>query len=107
MKRQLVINFNKSNLCSGELLGHKFIVPCNPEEYLSFQYGKDKWKKPMKEKYFNFEAIFFFKYWTDEEWPYVVRWYNLFNGTFDPAKSLAETNQYAKVPYESLPQGTL
>jgi hypothetical protein len=40
-------------------------VPCNPEEYLSFQYGKDKWRHPKKDKYFNYDAIGFFKYWSN------------------------------------------
>ena len=98
----MIINFNESNLCSGELLGNKFIVPCNPEEYLSLQYGKDKWKLPLKEGYFNYNSINFYKEWTDDEWPNAVRWYNTV-GEVDVQKTLNDLNRNAKIPIKKLP----
>jgi hypothetical protein len=102
----LIIYFDETNICSAELLESKFIVPCNPEKYLSFQYG-NKWRMPLQNDYFNYGSIGFYKIWSDEEWPYVIRWYNMNNGSFDYAKSLRDTNNYAKVAYKELPSGTL
>ena len=102
----MIIYFDETNLCSAELLESKFIVPCNPEKYLSFQYG-NKWRMPLQKDYFNHGSIGFYKIWSDEEWPYVIRWYNMNNGLFDYAKSLRDTNNYAKVAYKELPSGTL
>ena len=105
--RQLILNFDETNLCSGELLDNKFIVPCNPEEYLSFQYGKDKWKIPTKSDYFNSESIKFLKTWSDEDWINVVRWYKyLDNGEFDHERSLEKTNKHLNKSIKTLPEGS-
>lgn len=105
--RQLVLKFDDSNLCSGELLENIFMVPCNPEEYLSFQYGEDKWRIPMKNHYFNYDSIGFYKFWPDDEWPYVVRWYDLKTGIFNEEKTLMAINKYMEKPITKLPEGFL
>ena len=88
-------------------MDNKFIVPCNPEEYLSFQYGKDKWRNPMKEKYFNYNAIGFLKFWTDKEWPHAVRWYDIRTGKLNFHKTLSTINQYLEIPIKTLPEDSL
>ena len=103
----MILYFNESNLCSGELFESKFMVPCNPETYLSHQYGKNKWRKPMKEKYFNYDSIGYFKTWPNDEWPYVIRWYDLKTGELDIEKSLWDINKYAETPVDTLPEGRL
>ncbi len=90
-------------MCSGELLDNKFIVPCNPEEYLSYQYGADRWRTPLQDQYFNYNSINFFKNWTDSEWPYCIRWYELETGEVDVAKTLSDLNKHVQVPYLTLP----
>lgn len=100
--RQYVINVNKSSLCSGELLGAKYIVPCNPEKYLSFQYGEEKWRNPMPVHYFNFKSIIRLPDWTDDEWPYVVRYYKK-NGDVDTITTLTVLNKNVNKSYTALP----
>lgn len=39
------------DLCTAELFGHKFMVPCDPVSYLNTQYGKEKWIVPMQSHY--------------------------------------------------------
>ena len=67
--------FNESNLCSAELLDNKFIVPCNPEDYLRMQYGYN-WSYALTNNYFNLKTFFFYKYWNEEEYPYSIRLYD-------------------------------
>ena len=83
------------------------MVPCNPEEYLSYQYGKDRWKIPMKDDYFNQGSIGYVKTWSDEDWINVTRWYKYMgSGEFDKEKSLKETNKFLDKPIESFPEGS-
>ena len=82
------------------------MVPCNPEEYLSFQYGKDKWKKRLIRDYFNHNSISFYKYWSDDEWPHVVRWYNFRTGELDFYRTILAINEHAKTHLKTLPNGT-
>jgi hypothetical protein len=105
--RQLIINFNESNLCSGELFESKFIVPCNPEEYLSFQYGKDKWRKPFKYGYFNMETFNDSKTWSDQDWPHVLKYYYRRDGKFSYDQTLDAINKFANPKYDSLPKDVL
>ena len=62
---------------------------------------------PLHKDYFNYGSIGFYKLWSDEDWPYIIRWYNIINGSFDYQKSLKDTNQHARVTLKSLPEGTL
>ena len=101
--QQLLLYFNESNLCSGELLGNKFIVPCNPEDYLSFQYGEKKWKQPLFEKYFNLKSIKHMKNWSDSLWPYVQRHYDFNNGELLTQLTLKRINEFAKPQISSIP----
>jgi hypothetical protein len=96
--------FNETNLCSGELLNNKFIVPCNPEFYLSKQYGEDRWKIPLTDKYFNYDSISFYKNWTNDEWPYAVRYYDLVTGDISVERTLEELNRHVDEPYTNLPE---
>ncbi len=61
----------------------------------------------MKDKYFNFDAIGFYKFWTDEEWPYVVRWYEIRTGKLNIKKTLQAINQYSDIRIDTLPEGSL
>ena len=33
-------------LCSAELLNHKFMIPCDPVNYLDKEYGSSRWQIP-------------------------------------------------------------
>ena len=100
--RQFITYFNETNICSGELLNNKFLVPCNPEYYLSQQYGEEKWRKPLVDGYFNGRSIKLFRNWTNDEWPYVVRWYKS-SGELDVNKTLNEINRFSTHQYAVLP----
>lgn len=81
------------NLCSAELFGYKFIVPCNPDRVLSINYGK-KWIDPVGNKEYKIHnrnqstAIIRKLY----ELPYSFRYY-LKNGTIDVIPSLEKINK--------------
>lgn len=52
-------------LCSAEMLNHKYQVPCDPILYLDTNYGKfPKWRKPTSE--YNWDNIRYNGKWTDE-----------------------------------------
>ncbi|CAF1482449.1 unnamed protein product [Adineta steineri] len=61
-------------LCSCDLFGHRFSIPCSPTDYLDGEYGKDKWKTPLKKDYvwtnINYHSV-----WNDISWMYAVRLY--------------------------------
>lgn len=58
--RQVFRSFNE--LCSAELFGTKFFIPCNPVDVLIDSYGKiDDWKQP-KRKGYKLNAINFRKW---------------------------------------------
>ena len=71
-------------------------MPCNPEEYLSSQYGENNWKKPLKNDYFNHNSIKYYKDWSDKEWPRVIKWYNIYTGEVDVNKTLYNLNRFSK-----------
>uniref|UniRef100_A0A183I901 Nucleotidyltransferase n=1 Tax=Soboliphyme baturini TaxID=241478 RepID=A0A183I901_9BILA len=66
-------------LCSAELLGELFYVPCNSLEFITTDYGSTWFKVFHTSKYVwhksgsNIKTV---GKWTDKEWPYV---YQLFN----------------------------
>lgn len=60
----------------------------------------------MKTDYFNYESINLYKFWSDQDWPYVIRWYDLKTGVFDYKKSLNETNKHSNITYKFLPKGS-
>lgn len=61
-------------LCSCDLFGHRFSIPCSPVEYLDAEYGKDKWKSPM-EKNYTWVNMKYHSSWNDISWMYAVRLY--------------------------------
>lgn len=64
-------------LCSGEIYGKKFLVPCDPVGYLNFEYGKEEnWIKPKKSNYTWSNLDSKMTYWSREQWPYAIRFYD-------------------------------
>ncbi|CAF1246082.1 unnamed protein product [Adineta ricciae] len=61
-------------LCSCDLFGHRFSVPCSPVQYLDSEYGKDKWKTPL-EKNYTWTNMKYHSIWDDISWMYAVRLY--------------------------------
>ena len=81
--------------CSAELLGYKFMVPCEVEQVLEINYGDvRKWNKPVVS---NFELPH--TDWgngetrNERELPYLFRYYHK-NGSIDENKTLNEINNY-------------
>ncbi len=80
-------------VCSAELLNHKFMVPCNPVEYLNNEYGTD-WqlpkadlsmtifsqkrgkKKRIKTNEYHWPNLEFQRKYSDDELLNFVRWYH-------------------------------
>ena len=103
--RQFLPFFNDSNLCSGELLENKFLIPCNPEYYLKLQYG-DNWKKPLENQYLNNNSFFMHKKWNDSEYPWTIRSFDEF-GKIDESWTLKQLNWNSEIKYKNLPQGQI
>ena len=82
-----------TEFCSAELLGYKFIVPCNVEELLSHEYGPNGWKSPEPNDYNFINAE-----WGNgearsiNELPYMYRYYYK-NGTINLSRTLESINK--------------
>jgi hypothetical protein len=86
--RKWLIKVNE--ICSVELLGHRLFAPCNPADYLRFQYGKD-WSKPtFSNGVVSLQSI---RVWSPQEWLYFVRDYDNY-GRLDVKKTLDLLNQW-------------
>jgi len=69
-------------MCSAELLGHKFVVPCDPVSYLNQNYGK-KWNLPEADfKKYKWPNIKYAGVWSDNDYQNSI---NIFksDGSFD------------------------
>ena len=82
-----------TELCSAELFGHKFTIPCKLKENLSANYGlENQWSQPLKKyKLKNLD-------WSraeirsEYELPYMYRYYKA-NGSVDVIKTLNTINE--------------
>jgi hypothetical protein len=61
-------------LCSCDLFGYIFTIPCSPIDYLNNEYGSDSWKKPLEKKYV-WTNMKYHSIWNDISWMYAVRLY--------------------------------
>ncbi|CAF3391094.1 unnamed protein product [Rotaria sp. Silwood1] len=61
-------------LCSCDLFGYRFSIPCSPVDYLNNEYGYDLWKNPL-EKNYTWINIAYHSKWDDISWMYAVRLY--------------------------------
>ncbi|CAF4391449.1 unnamed protein product, partial [Adineta steineri] len=61
-------------LCSCDLFGYRFSVPCSPINYLNNEYGYGKWKIPL-EKNYTWINVKYNSIWNDISWMYAVRLY--------------------------------
>ncbi|UJR35253.1 hypothetical protein I4U23_028017 [Adineta vaga] len=64
-----------SKVCSGDLYGYRFSVPCLPIEYLDHEYGKDNWLVPLQKDY-KWVNMKYHSMWNDISWMYAVRLYS-------------------------------
>jgi hypothetical protein len=62
------------NLCSCNLFGYRFSIPCSPVDYLNDEYGKDKWISPL-EKNYTWINMKYHSMWDDISWMYATRLY--------------------------------
>ena len=101
LQSQIRLNFN--DFCSGELLGQKVMIPCDPVAHLNQEYGKDNWITPLSKNYIWKNMIWEEKKnWTDSEWPNIVRYYYR-NGSLNKNQTLTFLNNHLAVKLESLP----
>jgi hypothetical protein len=61
-------------LCSGDLFGYRFSIPCSPIDYLDGEYGKNNWQSPL-EKNYTWVNMKYHSMWDDISWMYAVRLY--------------------------------
>ena len=78
------------------------MIPCNPVEYLNNEYGVNNWAMP-KAKNYSWKNVFYYKNWTDDEWPHAVRYYDK-KGKLIKKKTLNYLNEHLQVKLESLPK---
>ena len=60
-------------VCSGELYGYKFSVPCFPEKYLQNSYGY--WQDPQDKYYRQPNVLFEQENWPESDWFDAARFY--------------------------------
>ncbi len=61
-------------LCSCELFGYRFSIPCSPANYLNDEYGIDKWQTPLERNY-TWVNMKYHSTWDDISWMYATRLY--------------------------------
>lgn len=71
VKRTILTKFS---LCSGELFGEKFYIPCKPENVLNEIYGENGWKTPNK-KFIVSSKLKHWKRWKLDEWVNAIKFY--------------------------------
>ena len=54
-------------LCTGEIYGYRFPVPCQTVKYLENSYG-DKWMNPESKNYEYTNVLYEPEEWSDLEW---------------------------------------
>lgn len=77
VKRTIINKF--SGICSAELFGEKFLVPCNPANVLDDIYGENGWQRPDK-KFTVSPNLKKWKRWNLNEWLNAIKFYD--RGTF-------------------------
>ena len=61
-------------LCSCDLFGYRFSIPCSPLDYLDSEYGANKWQSPL-EKDYTWINTKYHSVWDDVSWMYATRLY--------------------------------
>ena len=80
-------------LCSGELFGFKFIVPCDHVGMLTTMFGKG-WVEPKDKGYYRTSELIEFRMnRSAQELPYMFRSYDK-NGSLNVPESLRRINYY-------------
>ena len=97
--RRFLPNFDE--LCSAELLNNKFMVPCDPVNYLDKEYGPKNWQTPQSKNY-SWTNVLYWKNWTDTEWPHTIKYYGKSGELLTP-KILAYVNKHLSYNLTSLP----
>ncbi len=80
------------------MLNFKVLIPCDPVQYLNYEYGGIKnWITPKKKNYkwSNLDKQTW--NWTEKEWVHAIKFYNKKIG-FDKNQTLKFVNQYLKAP---------
>ena len=83
-------------ICSGELLGHKFLVPCDPVKFLIDNYGPMEWWINPNTK--GFRAIDWknSRSWPNSLWPHWLKYYR-FDGSLRREKTLQDLNEHVVI----------
>lgn len=92
-------DFNQ--LCSAELLNHKFMVPCDPVHYLDRDYGPVRWQTPQSVNY-TWSNVRFWEKWSDSLWPHTIKYYDR-NGKLIKKKILDYVNKHMTKPISQVP----
>ncbi|UJR10626.1 hypothetical protein I4U23_014823 [Adineta vaga] len=61
-------------LCSCDLFGFRFSIPCSPIDYLNNEYGYNQWQTPL-EKNYTWINVKYNSIWDDLSWMYAIRLY--------------------------------
>ncbi len=81
-------------ICSIILLGYRFFAPCDPVDYLSYEYGTDvlNWLEPKTSGY-EMSNLYRASDWTQQEWFETFRWYHP-DGSLNCYSTLDYLNTY-------------
>lgn len=88
-------------LCSGELLNNKFMVPCDPVKYLDKEYGPKNWHSPEAKNY-TWSNVVFWSNWTDTDWPKTIKYYD-HNGGLLNDKIIEYVNKFSSQNITQVP----
>lgn len=81
---------------------NKFMIPCDPVEYLNKEYGKkERWITPQSSNY-TWSNVNHWKSWSDEEWPHVIKYYDK-AGVLIKSKVLSYLNKHSKINITEIP----
>ena len=92
---------NFDELCSAELLNHKYMIPCDPIKYLDKEYGPSRWLTPESSNY-TWKNVVYYNNWTDSEWPRTIKYYDK-EGKLLVPKILNHVNKHLKYNLTKLP----
>ncbi|CAF0881230.1 unnamed protein product [Didymodactylos carnosus] len=91
-----------SELCSGDLFGYRFSIPCDPVEYLNSEYGMNKWNLPLKTGY-SWINLKIHSVWNDVAWLYATRLYTRDGKLRSDAFAINWISKYYNYTIETIP----
>lgn len=85
------------------MFGNKYLIPCDPVDYLNKEYGNITfWSTPKKSNYTWTNLSKTHSLWNKCDWPHAIRFYHK-NGTIDKKYTIRYVNAYGKMKLKDFP----